>query len=178
RVDIYGGCGKLKCGTAQYQARRKNWKLKECTGVTRKYFFYLAFENAMCRDYVTEKFFRSLGQGVIPVVMGGADYKAIAPPYSYIDALDFPSPKHLADYLNKVASSPDLYNKYFEWKSFYRLDIGHPYAPLICGLCEKLHQHRSASHNVATQLNLTKWFEGDDCQGTWREAMKHRVEKP
>ncbi|CAL4165914.1 unnamed protein product, partial [Meganyctiphanes norvegica] len=111
RVDIYGGCGNLTCGTAQYQARKDQWKLKECTDVTNEYFFYLAFENSICRDYVTEKFFRSLGQDVVPVVMGGADYALIAPHHSYIDALDFTSPKDLADFLKNVASHPSLYNR-------------------------------------------------------------------
>ena len=33
--------------------------------------FYLSFENALCEEYITEKFFRPLTkQNVIPVVMG------------------------------------------------------------------------------------------------------------
>ncbi len=31
--------------------------------------FYLAFENALCKDYVTEKFFARIGH-ILPVVMG------------------------------------------------------------------------------------------------------------
>ncbi len=32
--------------------------------------FYLAFENAICKDYVTEKIFTRMGM-ILPVVMGG-----------------------------------------------------------------------------------------------------------
>ena len=44
------------------------------------YKFYLSFENSFCTGYVTEKFYKALELDIIPVVMGGADYKARAPP--------------------------------------------------------------------------------------------------
>ena len=55
---------------------------------------------------------------IIPVVMGArpADYKKVAPPHSYIHVDDFPSPKHLAEYLHKLDQNDDLYNEYFLWK--------------------------------------------------------------
>ena len=37
--------------------------------------FYMAFENSICDDYATEKFYRSLLYPIVPVVMGGANYK-------------------------------------------------------------------------------------------------------
>ena len=43
-----------------------------------------------CRDYVTEQFFNMYNLNMIPVVLGGANYSAIAPPHSYINAADFP----------------------------------------------------------------------------------------
>jgi hypothetical protein len=35
-----------------------------------EYRFYLSFENIMCDDYVTEKFYRALLRGNVPVVLG------------------------------------------------------------------------------------------------------------
>ena len=35
-----------------------------------KYKFALAFENALCTDYITEKFWRPLKVGTIPIVYG------------------------------------------------------------------------------------------------------------
>lgn len=36
----------------------------------RDYKFYLSFENALCDQYVTEKFWRRMAEPVVPVVMG------------------------------------------------------------------------------------------------------------
>ena len=38
--------------------------------VERDYMFYLAFENSICADYVTEKFFNAMRRDVIPIVFG------------------------------------------------------------------------------------------------------------
>ena len=68
-----------------------------------KFYFYLAFENSICKDYVTEKFFRGLQvtiwnilwpkqicqAPVVPIVLGGANYSALAPNYSFIHVDDF-----------------------------------------------------------------------------------------
>ena len=76
-VDIFGKCGNRTCGA---------WNSKECNGFLEQgYKFYLSFENSLCRDYVTEKFYRQLGLDIVPVVRGGANYSQLAPPGSYID---------------------------------------------------------------------------------------------
>lgn len=36
----------------------------------RKYKFYLAMENSNCKDYVTEKLYRTMTAGVVPIVDG------------------------------------------------------------------------------------------------------------
>ena len=88
--------------------------------------FYLAFENSLCEDYITEKFWKIL-EGrhlVIPIVMGGLrmeEYENIAPPNSYIHVRNFTSPKHLAEHLRYVVSNEKAFNYYLEWRNKYRL---------------------------------------------------------
>ena len=51
-----------------------------CFGkVAEQYWFYLAFENSICNDYISEKFWRSLDLKTVPVVMGGGNYLRDAP---------------------------------------------------------------------------------------------------
>jgi len=68
----------------------------------RRYFFYLAFENSLCVDYVTEKFWRTLRLDVVAVVLGAANYSRLVPPGVHVDVRDFRSPRHLADRLRAL----------------------------------------------------------------------------
>ncbi|KAL1420199.1 hypothetical protein MTO96_024542 [Rhipicephalus appendiculatus] len=88
-------------------------------------------------DYVTEKLFKPLMHDIIPVVYGGANYSDAAPPGSYIDALSFESPMHLARHLKRVARDFNLYKRYFEWKGKYKIKPFTYYN--FCALCRKLH---------------------------------------
>ena len=59
--------------------------------VNTTYKFYLSLENALCNDYITEKFWKVLPYNVIPIVLNGVDMSTLAPYHSYIDIKDFPS---------------------------------------------------------------------------------------
>jgi len=137
-VDIYGACGNLTC-----ERNESHWLSDpNCyTMLEKKYKFYLSFENCICTDYVTEKFFELLNHDMIPIVYGGANYSQLAPPHSYIDALEF-TPEKLADYLKKLDANDTLYNEYFWWKDHYRVEAGVEQMALhgFCDLCKKLHQ--------------------------------------
>ena len=92
-VDIYGNCGDLGCPP---------WEKERCLNLLGdKYKFYLSFENALCKDYVSEKFFKVLNQNVIPVVFNGANMSTVAPPHSYINVADFPTIEQLVAYLSR-----------------------------------------------------------------------------
>lgn len=127
-VDIYGKCGNLslKCSD----------KARCGADVIQKYKFYLAFENTNCKDYLTEKIFRTLTMTVVPVVLGGkskADYSQTLPPNSFIYAKDFDSPQKLANYLHLLDTNDTLYNEYFRWKSAYQVYNRKSYP--TCDIC-------------------------------------------
>lgn len=69
-VDVFGNCGK----TCPIFYKNSNIK-GDCKEIlSKEYKFYFAFENSICNDYITEKFFDILKYNVIPVVMGGGKY--------------------------------------------------------------------------------------------------------
>lgn len=68
-VDIFGDCGDRECPRDD----REN----ECYALIESdYYFYLAFENSFCEDYVSEKVLRALQHFTVPIVFGGANYSS------------------------------------------------------------------------------------------------------
>ncbi|XP_042872436.1 alpha-(1,3)-fucosyltransferase C-like [Penaeus japonicus] len=104
KIDVFGKCGPFTC--------RQNAICMQM--LEKRYKFYLSFENSLCRDYATEKFFKILKLDIVPIVYGLANYSAIAPPHSYIDALAFPTAKDLASYILYLDKNDTAYNEYFQ----------------------------------------------------------------
>ena len=125
-VDIYGKCGKPLNG----DPRRL---------ISNEYKFYLSFENSMCSDYISEKFFKYFSYDTILVVRGGANYKKLLAKNIFIDTADFRSFKELVQYLYRIGNNMTLYTEYLRRKDTY-ISIGHSRftATPYCNLCEKL----------------------------------------
>ena len=69
-VDVFGKCGK-PC-----VVKFSDGRAGECKNViAHEYLFYLAFENSVCKDYITEKFFDLIERPIVPVVRGGGPYE-------------------------------------------------------------------------------------------------------
>lgn len=67
KLDIFGKCGNMNCPNDD--------RLDECFALIESdYYFYLAFENSLSEDYVTEKVCHALEHFAVPVVFGGANY--------------------------------------------------------------------------------------------------------
>ncbi|XP_050410873.1 alpha-(1,3)-fucosyltransferase C [Patella vulgata] len=145
-VDVIGHCGKTypKCSGVI------------CPEVLGKYKFYLSFENSLCKDYVTEKFWNALVREQIPIVRGGADYTKIAPPNSFINVLDFPNIKKLAEYIHYLDKNHTAYNEYFKWRSHF--EIG--YTDWRCELCKALHD---TSRPAQMYTDLYRWMSEENC---------------
>lgn len=145
-VAIYGACGNLTC-------RSKNESCNEYMNATYK--FYIAFENSICIDYVTEKLYRTLHWDVVPIVLGGANYSAILPRKSYIDIRDFASPKELAKYLIYLDKNDTKYNEYFTWRRYYEFHSQPRWGQILCSLCHGLHNYRD---KIITYPELPTWW--------------------
>ena len=81
------------------------------------YKFTIAFENAIARDYVTEKFYDPLIAGSVPVYLGAPNIRDFAPGENcFIDASEWEDPESLARHILDLSGDEASYRSYFEWK--------------------------------------------------------------
>ncbi|KAK3770956.1 hypothetical protein RRG08_029047 [Elysia crispata] len=148
-VDIFGACG-TPC--PRFQPKCENALLEN-------YKFYLSFENSLCTDYVTEKFFKVFKDNtfIIPVTRGGADYAKYFPANIFINAADFMSPRELAEHLKSLGSDTKRYSQMIEQNDMYRVYGGH--STMWCSLCERLNTKGPPQQVV----NLKTWWSDGHC---------------
>uniref|UniRef100_A0A8C3DWP8 Fucosyltransferase n=1 Tax=Corvus moneduloides TaxID=1196302 RepID=A0A8C3DWP8_CORMO len=83
-----------------------------------RYKFHLALENAICDDYMTEKLWRPMHLGAVPVYRGSPAVRDWMPNnLSIILIDDFDSPQELAKYLDFLDKNGEEYLKYLEYKN-------------------------------------------------------------
>jgi len=111
-IDVHS-YGKLLNNRSLKKDKGEMTKLR----IQSRYKFSLAFENAIAKDYVTEKFFDPLVAGSIPVYLGAPNIEEFAPgDHCYIDASRFSSMKELAAYLTEISNDDKMYNEFMKWK--------------------------------------------------------------
>ncbi len=124
KVDRYGkskGCRKL------WRDRGRETKLR----VISRYAFYLAFENATERDYVSEKIYDGFVAGTVPVYLGAPNVEDFLPaPKCAIFARDFASAEELAEHLLALRADRRRYNEYLQWRH-------EPFSPSFLRLAEQ-----------------------------------------
>jgi glycoprotein 3-alpha-L-fucosyltransferase len=146
-IDQYGQCSSSN-KTNNFEQLLFNYK------------FYLAFENAHCRDYITEKaFYNALVHGSIPIVLGPdkKNYEQILPPNSFIHINHFKNLKQLADHLNRINKNFELFSSYHRWRLDYRLlawKSNYFIDDRFCDLCIKLHNDLKPK----TYSNFSQWL--------------------
>nr|KAG5707771.1 hypothetical protein BaRGS_015931 [Batillaria attramentaria] len=152
QVDMFGQCGNLTCP--------KGFACLET--LSSKYFFYLSFEDALCKDYVTDKFFDMFLEDIhlVPVVLGGADYESFFPQGTYIDASWFSSPKDLAEFLKFLMEDKKTYTE-FLWRKSHFVYTGSDTNSALCQLCQQLHSLKSSRR---TYPDFQQWYRTDQCK--------------
>lgn len=175
-VDIFGSCGPFKCPNEPIVKNATFTDTKCREYIANEYKFYLAFENSLCQGYITEKLFDTLKYPIVPVVFGLGNYEFYIPKSGYINALDFKSPKDLADYLVYLDHNKTAYNSYFTWKKYLKKDsrnlIGGGY---LCEMCIKLHLEENLGYIEFKELNDLKKLYGlyETCKDIDFYEVKH-----
>ncbi|CAJ0966906.1 unnamed protein product [Ranitomeya imitator] len=119
QIDSYGQCLKNR----QFSSKRledtstATTEDGEFMAFTARYKFHLAMENAICADYMTEKLWRPMHIGAIPVYRGSPSVNDWMPNnHSIILIDDFATPKELAAFIVSLDKDDDLYLRYLGYK--------------------------------------------------------------
>ncbi|XP_053088968.1 4-galactosyl-N-acetylglucosaminide 3-alpha-L-fucosyltransferase 9 [Pangasianodon hypophthalmus] len=119
--------------------------------------FYLAFENSIHKDYITEKLNGPLAVGTVPVVMGPPrqNYEDFAPGNSFIHVNDFPDAQALANRLLQLDKDDEAYKHYFDWRKHvtatpHLVIWNQEFIIYICHACEYIGRHKEykAAHDI------------------------------
>ncbi|KAL3852022.1 hypothetical protein ACJMK2_015711 [Sinanodonta woodiana] len=150
-VDIFGACGE-NCSS----------EAGECTDVMAKdYKFYLSFENSLCKDYITEKFFKYFPLDFITVQRGHSDYDSMLPNDTYINTAKFSTVKELANFMRRLAENEDEYILYLKAKDRY---VAHrqpwTYCNALCDICRRLNNLETYKKSYN---DIASWLESDVC---------------
>ncbi|XP_065179716.1 alpha-(1,3)-fucosyltransferase 11-like [Sycon ciliatum] len=88
--------------------------------VLEKYLFNFAAENAVCVDYITEKFHRALKVGTVPIVLSQdhmPGYEFVAPTEdSYVDLSRYASIDEAAEFIRMTSSSEEAYHRHHTYR--------------------------------------------------------------
>lgn len=171
QIDSYGDC--LKNKHSPKFSKRKGydylnnlWEENLLKFIAR-YKFVITIENGVCHDYVSEKFWRAIRVGVVPIYFGSPSIRDWLPnEKSAILLEDYPKPKLLSKHINRLMQDDELYEEYLEHKTMgkisneklidelrirpYQTDDKKIQANLICFLCEKLHEKDKGVNVVTT----------------------------
>ena len=167
QVNIFGSCWGTPC----------EWNEdEECLRRITNHKFYLAFEDSLCPDYLTDAFFRWYSKNMVLVVRGGAAYKKDLPSGTYINTADFKTIRDLASYLRYLDEHDEQYIQYLkrmeEHESVYETYIS-KYATgkieSVCyhfenaPLCEICHRLWNEDRYRRTHDNINQWFNQGRC---------------
>lgn len=184
-IDIYGNCDGYFSNIKEDPCGSKK-NIKCFNKIMNEYKFYLAFENSLCQDYISEKFWKLYDSNkifeinIVPIVRGARkkEYmKAINKSMFYINSDDYTNPKDLANYLNFLISNETAYLEYFEWKiniykeinkvlnnqsnkirSNWNVSTWYHLKEPFCKICSSLHNETYLESNQNKKWKFSEWY--------------------
>ena len=167
-VDIYGNCSHI------YEQNNQCPRSSYCEDIFKPYKFTLAFENGVCTDYITEKFWVALQRNSVPIVLARDYYSGdVVPPGSFISVQDFPSVKALAEYLLYLDKNDTAYNEHFSWKQKFVSNTNFSFP--VCEVCDALHD-KCLKPKVYYDMFKKFWNKDVDCKHR-EETLSRLIDK-
>ncbi|XP_049884475.1 alpha-(1,3)-fucosyltransferase 10-like [Pectinophora gossypiella] len=162
QVDSYGRClnnKKLPLSNTYKDSYQYHLNGEELLEFIAKYKFMIAIENCICNDYVTEKFWRAIKVGVVPIYYGSPLIRDWLPNNkSAILLEDFPTPELLSQHLHYLLNNDTAYEEYLEHKTLgkisneklvkelqeraYQTDLDAVVNTFECFICERLYDEK------------------------------------
>lgn len=157
-VDSYGACLKNKELPQQFtEDYLNNLNEDKFLQFVARYKFAIAIENGVCNDYVTEKFWRAIKVGTVPIYFGSPLIRDWFPNNkSAILIEDYKTVKSLYQHVKDLLENDTMYESYLEHKTKeiitneklideyrkrpYQLDSIKTIETFECFVCEKLHK--------------------------------------
>ncbi|KAJ8728286.1 hypothetical protein PYW08_016671 [Mythimna loreyi] len=149
-VDIYGKCGTMKCPSDS---------MEECLRkLETDYYFFLAFENSLTEDYVTEKLLHALQHYTVPVVYGGANYTRFMPDGIYLIAQQSQI-RELAEEMVDAINYRQRYYDFFKWHNHYSYHNRRESrdTDTYCKLCALINNQEKYA-KTSIYENFIKWW--------------------
>lgn len=118
------------------------WDRDDKTAMMRSYGLYLAFENSIVSDYITEKLWGAYSAGTIPVYYGAPNIREHIPPASAVIVSDFSNVKALAAHMTAILTNKTLFDLYHQWRkrplpNFFSSRYNFTHTHSECRLCQK-----------------------------------------
>lgn len=184
QVDIYGRCDSHFKNSRPLPCPKNDLNEACFINLINSYRFYLAFENSLCDDYITEKLWKFYSSSlifktnIVPVVKGAkkSQYSPLLNNEKVVVyADDHTSAESLAKYLVYLNENTTAYLDYFQWKFNLYNDltsnstqniiplgqkpiIQSDIKPIFCYLCSVLHNETFINSETNPKLMLNEWF--------------------
>ena len=158
RVDSYGGCLHNKDLPRELRGSEK-MRERDYLGLLAKYKFVISIENAVCDDYVTEKLWRTLQVGAVPIYLGAPNIEEYLPhPRAAVLVKDFGSVEEVAELVMQLDRDQAGYESYLVHKRVHGGD-----KPVANRLLVELLEERKWGVTAEQQARLGNFVKHFQC---------------